>query len=340
MSLRRSVDAPPQPNRTIFEEVHDGAGQVYCYNPPSIFERLKRLLQPGRDKIPRLKPPPVQCGPASLQHLCVRVMSRSSGKAAFRAEDAAAILKWLDSMELPRTITECQYYFAMRKRLQELVKWHAQASQTKQANLAAEKEKLREEEEAMRRVKEAEAQERSEDVEAEASEWRRRQDKEAFAAREAARRAREQEALRKPPISLSQALRRGASVPVSSPATEQRASPSKRPNPFAAQQPPSKRPAPLPTAIHCPEPVVEPAPTASRPMPRGAPSTKRASTAASRGTRKQRVPWSAREERALRDALKQGMHGQWEEILRRPEWSDALSRRTGENLKDKARILK
>lgn len=338
MSLRRSEDA--EPKRTIFEEVHDGSGQVFFYNPPSLFERLDRLLRTGRDKTPRLKPPPVQCGPASLQHLCIRVMSRSSGKASFRAEDAAAILKWLDSMELPPTITECQDYFAMRKRLQELVKWHAQASQTKQANLAAEKEKLREEEEAKRQEETATQHEHWEDAEAEASEWRRRQDKEAFAARETARRAREQEALRKAPISLSQALRRGASVPVSSPATEQRASPSKRPNPFAAQQPPSKRPAPLPTAFHCPEPAVEPARVAPRPTPRSAPSAKRASTAASRGTRKQRVPWSAREERALRDALKQGMHGQWEEILRRPEWCDALSRRTGENLKDKARNLK
>lgn len=340
---RQLVDAPPEPKRTVFEEVHDGSGQVY-YHAESRRDRLIRLLQRGTDKTPRLKPPPVQHGPASLQHMCVRVLSRPSGRAAFRSEDAAAILKWLVSMELPPGTTECQDYFALRKRLQQQAQWHAQVTQTKQENLTAEKDKLRETAEAKRRAMEAEAlQERWEDAEAEAYEWRRRQDRDERAARERARQAREHEAIHSAstaPIRLSDCLRRVANVPVSSPATEQR-SPPKRTNPFAAEQPVSKRPAPLPRAFHCPDPpAVEPAAAASRPTPRAAPATPRAAPAASHGPPRKRVPWSAREERALRDALKQGMHGKWEEIKRRPEWSDVLSRRTGGDLKDKARNLR
>tara|TARA_B110001452_G_scaffold259377_1_gene255655 strand:+ start:3290 stop:4267 length:978 start_codon:yes stop_codon:yes gene_type:complete len=324
---------------TPFEYATMGSGQIY-FSQHGTYKQPQPRLQP-RPQRQRQKGEPV-----SLQHLCLGVISK---EVSFRAVDAARVCELLEGMG--KDVTECKDYVHIRKRLDHLF----QTQQRKEAAEKAEKARLREEEEAMRRAKEADAQqERWEEAEAETSEWRQRQNKEAFAAREAARRAQEQETLRNAsptPISLSQILRRGTSGPASgtstvqthgaAPAPSQRSPPKRQlTNPFAAQQPPSKRPAPLPTAIHCPEPVVEPAPTASRPMPRAAPSMKRASTAASRGTRKQRVPWSAREERALRDALKQGMHGQWEEILRRPEWSDALSRRTGENLKDKARILK
>ena len=58
-----------------------------------------------------------------------------------------------------------------------------------------------------------------------------------------------------------------------------------------------------------------------------------------RGGRQRRAPWSAREERALRQAVDAGYHGDWNGILRDPRWAEVLSRRDGKQLKDKARNM-
>ena len=41
-----------------------------------------------------------------------------------------------------------------------------------------------------------------------------------------------------------------------------------------------------------------------------------------------------------REAVAVGYHGDWLGILRDPRWADVLSRRDGEQLKDKARNMK
>lgn len=339
--MRPPVDAPPEPERTIFERDNDGSGQVYYQGrPESLREAVcrRRLLREQREGRLRQWEGRLRSEPVSLQHICLRVMAKDL---RVRAVDADQVNEMFQSMG--PDVCESEEYLPIRRRLEDLL-------QTQQRKKDAEQAELREQAETKRRQETVVQQERLEEAEAEAFEWRRLKDSEERAAREAARRAQELEALRKAsPASatLSQVLRAAAAA-AATPAQSQRSAPPKRPltaNPFAAQQPLSKRPAPLPKAFHCPEPAIEPAPATSRPTPRGAPTASRAGSAAARGKQsvrkgKQRVPWSAREERALRDALQQGMHGKWEEILLRPEWCDVLSRRTGENLKDKARNLK